>query len=231
MLILNNDIISNHILYPTCGATLNDVSKRDYNVEHFNSGILCLDMDKHEIATVQKQHTGKQKHTVDAILGVNYDPIKNALLYVELKIKVTNINQVFDSELDKKVTHTKDLLRAYGNLHYRQIFVVFSNKLEQQVRSRANRLEKANSEYRPIIVKDFNNIWKSAEVNEYQPINKESDIREDLKEVVLNDDWNEFYNRIENWRKKANGYKLSNMQEYEYLKSLIDKLEIEYTEC
>ena len=71
MLILNNDIISNHILYPTCGATLNDVSKRDYNVEHFNSGILCLDMDKHEIATVQKQHTGKQKHTVDAILGVN----------------------------------------------------------------------------------------------------------------------------------------------------------------
>lgn len=231
MLILNNDIISNHILYPTCGVTLNDVSKRDYNVEHFNSGILCLDMDKYETETVQKQHTGNEKCTVDAILGVNDNFIKNALLYVELKIKATNMHQVFDSELDKKVTHTKDLLRAYGNLHYRRIFVVFSNKLEHQVRSWANRLEKANSEYRPITVKGFNNIWLSVEVNEYQPINKELDIRENLKEVALNDDWNEFYNRIENWRKKANGYKLSNMQEYEYLKSLIDKLEIEFTEC
>lgn len=69
-LIFDNATVKAHPIYPDCGASLHDVSKRDYpSDDFFDERIECLDVDGYE-TLVCKKHRKTKQPTADAVIGV-----------------------------------------------------------------------------------------------------------------------------------------------------------------
>ena len=223
-IVYNNDFLKRHSLYRHCASTLNAVSERDYpNKNYFDAHIECLDMDTYE----KKCCSGNAECTVDAVICVsncdNKVTSSHRLLLVELRMLYVNANNLSKSELEQKVTHTKDLLGSELPIDRNNIFV-FTDNVAPQARSVMNRLMQGTKHSQTFLVwsvSDYNNNVKSIDDMPYIPINPPADICKVLDGFVKTRKWKQLFDKISYWKENALGLRYKNSFEYDSLRQTI----------
>lgn len=102
--------VESHPIYEKAGALLSDVCKRDYKDNFFDERIECLDMDTYETMICG----GQKQATMDAVIGIadyeNNRKTTGKLLMVELRLGYKSTDGLETASLNRKVSHTLELL-------------------------------------------------------------------------------------------------------------------------
>lgn len=111
------EAVVRHSLYAECGSTLSAISDRDYpGRDYIKEDIQALDMDSYECSL-----GGDNDCTVDAVVGICNERQGRAVsvrhLLVELRMDYTNVYNLSFSDIKRKDSHTRDLLRACRDAH------------------------------------------------------------------------------------------------------------------
>lgn len=223
-LVYNNDILSKHSLYGYCASTLNTVSERDYpEKNYFDPKIACLDMDTYE-ASVSHGNAGS---TTDAVIGVstckNKKMSQHRLMLVELRMKYQSADTLSKSDLESKVTHTRDLLDGELTIEHKNIFV-FTEQVAPQALHKIDSWKREGgivTSFKAWSVRDFRNNVKSIDDMPYTPINDPVRLRNELDEFVRETQWKRLFEKLNFWLRKAENVRYSNTFEYESLQETI----------
>lgn len=142
--LMNNSIILQHSYYQVCGSTLLAIAQKDYgNKYSFSSEIKALDMDQYEALKAQKEKRNRRS-TMDAVIEAADSPnAKAKLQLIELRMKYNNPQNCKASEIQNKVTYTKQLLVGTGTgiIHDKFLFI-FNDRVSAQARNLFNRYRK-----------------------------------------------------------------------------------------
>lgn len=209
-LAFDNSIITGHSLYGKCGNTLDSVSKKDYkNEDFFDKGIECLDMDAYE---TQIRH-GSKDHTMDAVMGIK-DFSANRfcnprLLLVELRMDYKSDKNLSKTALEKKVSHTKDILGSTIPINGTSLFI-FRPGVIQRVRRWFKDKSQEGGIIRlcePLSTEDFNELIKPESEFPYTPVTDVHVIEKELRLLLSRNDFTAFISQIEYRIKKAMSYR------------------------
>ena len=231
-LVFDNSIIQVHPFYPHCRSTLLDLSNKDYSKEGFlfNPKIECLDMDHYEKEVL---HSSIPDNTMDAAIGVanyvNKDKRNIRLLLVELRMGYGSTKRFSETDIIRKITHTRDLLRE-SPLDNSEIFVYkedvapkakrwFSSKSKQYA-ALSNSIVFSVSTFEEA-VKDFDSL-------PYIPIYSEACIYRDLNCHVTSENWSKFFEQFSYWCDIAIGFLYKKPFEYEHLKDVLRRFWISF---
>lgn len=190
---------------------------KDYkgNIYGFSKRILgtqCLDMDEKEAAI-----SGDNDKTMDLVVGVarfddtNRTYTQMRLLPVELKLGCSSFNGISKSQLLGKNQHTRDML-AHFQMDNHSVFI-FKKEVVSQARSGKSRWEKEpNSNvianWEMLSPEDYNEYIGFENDFPYRPITNLKEIRENIKNLVEQRDWDGCIDYIERERKIAEQYKI-----------------------
>ena len=140
--LMNNSIILQHSYYQVCGSTLLAIAQKDYgNKYSFSSKIEALDMDQYEALKAQKEKRNRRS-TMDAVIEAADSPnAKAKLQLIELRLDYDKPQNCKTSELQNKVTYTKQLLVGTGIIHDKILFI-FNDCVSAQARHLFDRYRK-----------------------------------------------------------------------------------------
>lgn len=128
----DNECVESHPIYEKAGALLSDVCKRDYKDNFFDERIECLDMDTYEVMIC----SGQKQATMDAVIGIadyeNNHKTNCKLLMVELRLGYKSTEGLEAASLNRKVSHTLELLNPAVCLVSDKAIFVFDDLLCQQ---------------------------------------------------------------------------------------------------
>lgn len=226
-LVYENTVITGHAIYPVCGTTLHEVSRKDYPKDSFfDPRIACLDMDLYETGTCR----GNRRATVDAVIGVKKHLRGNRysipyLMMVELRMDYRNPKNLSATSLLAKVEHTKDLLGADQPL-YDSIFFVFRNDVIESARYWFRNTCRENSALRHFEALSTGEFDKY--VKDRYPYIYETDLEAlgiQLAGLIRNNDVNGFLQAVEDHAKKACDYRQIkyNLDEYRGIAAILKK--------
>jgi len=224
--VFDNKCLCKHSLYNECGSLLNEVSKKDYpNKNYFDTSILCLDMDRYETQVC----LGQADCTTDAVIGisscVNKQLSNPRLLLVELKMDCKGINGLSKTNLESKVTHTKQLLGSQLPINPNSVFV-FSEGVAAQANHWVSSMQREGGEIRHFLVyslQDFKNNIRSYKSMPYHPINQEEKVLTEIDSFIQNKQYNSLFEKIRFWLGYSETIKYRNQFEYDNIKEIIKK--------
>lgn len=231
--VYDNECLSAHTIYKECGSTLYKVSKKDYpKKNYFDKNIFCLDMDAYE---TQIRH-GQTDCTTDAVIGIcSYDNKKLSnprLLLVELKMDCIGTNGLSKTNLESKVTHTKQLLGSELTINTESIFV-FSDNMVAQAKHWVSFRQKEGGEIRRFVVyslNDFKTNIQSYESLPYTPIHPKEEVMAELNKFLCDREYSVFISKINYWLKYAESIRYSNVFEYDSIKTIITEAWTDFRE-
>lgn len=224
--VFNNGFLAQHPMYAQCHSTLNAVSERDYSGRNcFDSQIECLDMDTYET----KICNGQADRTADAVIAIstcqNKKTSAHRLQLVELRMGYENADNLSRSELERKVSHTKQLLSSVLPIDQFSLFV-FTETVAPQARHwiESKMHEGGDLKYfKAWSVQDFNNNVKSVDDMPYNAIYAPTDICKELDRFVTKSEWGKLFAKLHFWLKLSENLRYSNVFEYESLgKTILD---------
>ncbi len=223
-LVYNNDIVSNHSLYSHCASTLNVVSERDYPGEnYFDPRIACLDMDTYEASI---RH-GNLDNTTDAVIGIstciNRRMSQHRLMLVELRMLYGSANGLRRGDLERKVTHTRDLLGGELTIEDENIFV-FPDGVAPQAIHKINSWKREGGLAKYFFawsVSAFRQSIKSIDDMPYTPIYDPVQLCNELDGFAAGGQWKELFDKIHFWLNMAEKVRYSNSFEYESLQKTV----------
>ena len=224
--VFDNNCLCKHSLYKECGSTLDEVSKKDYpNKDYFDTAILCLDMDSYE---THIRH-GQTDCTTDAVIGistcVNKQLSSPRLLLVELKMDCKGINSLSKTNLESKVSHTKQLLSTQLPINSESVFV-FNDGVAAQANHWVSSRQREGGEIRHFLVyslQDFKNNIRSYESMPYDSINKEEKVLTEIDGFIQNKQYNNLFKKIRFWLDYSETIRYRNQFEYNSIKEIIKK--------
>ena len=169
-------------------------------------------MDEKEAAI-----SGDNDKTMDLVVGVarfddtNRTYTQMRLLPVELKLGCSSFNGISKSQLLGKNQHTRDML-AHFQMDNHSVFI-FKKEVVSQARSGKSRWEKEpNSNvianWEMLSPEDYNEYIGFENDFPYRPITNLKEIRENIKNLVEQRDWDGCIDYIERERKIAEQYKI-----------------------
>lgn len=225
--IYSNPTVERHPLWSRASGTLNEVSNRDKaGSNFFPPEIECLDLDTYETNYV----SGQNECTVDAVIGIQKCENKvrsdSRLLLVELRTNYANPNNMSKSELERKVSHSKDLLGSEIPIHRQKLFV-FTSDQAPVARHWMDSRRKEGGEiknFEAMSVDDFNETVKSFDDMPYQPIYPPAEIENEIEALVNNAEWSKVIKKFAFWKDKAIECQYNKPFEYQSLKSVISRL-------
>lgn len=222
--VYDNESLCKHKLYEKCGSTLHEVSKKDYpKKNYFDKNILCLDMDAYE---TQIRH-GQTDCTTDAVIGISSCDNKKLsnprLLLVELKMDCIGTNGLSKTNLESKVTHTKQLLGSESTINTESVFV-FSENMVAQAKHWVSSRQREGGEIRRFMVfslNDFKTNIQSYESLPYKPIHSKEEVMAELNKFLYDNQYRFFISKIGYWLNYAESIRYSNVFEYDSIKTII----------
>ena len=130
--IFDNEIVQVHPIYQAAKSYLAQLSVRDYGKPCFDSRIECLDMDSYETSLPQNVSDS----TMDGVIGIaehNKNRKQNQkLLMIELRMNYLTPHHLKTSSLNKKVSHTIQLLSCGTCPLADYVLFIFDNRILQQ---------------------------------------------------------------------------------------------------
>lgn len=213
-LIFDNATVKAHPIYPDCGASLHDVSKRDYpSDDFFDECIECLDVDGYE-TLVCKKHRKTKQPTADAVIGVRSHLgggqfSKPELMVVELRMKYQSPKNLDGQNLSDKIFHTKELLGCDAVCHKTSYFV-FKDSVIEAVTGRFWSLKMEHKELRhseAVSTSGFDTLVKGRESYPYQPKTDLDAMKKQLSGLADAGELEKFVDQIDFWIDKARWYK------------------------
>lgn len=222
--VYNNDIVSNHSLYAYCASTLNAVSERDYpGKNYFAPQIICMDMDTYETSVCH----GNADSTTDAVIGistcVNKVMSEHRLLLVELRMGYQSANTLSKRNLERKVSHTRELLGGELTIEHENIFV-FSDNVASQARHKIESWKHEGglaTSFKAYSVQEFCDNVKSIDDMPYTPIYDPIQLCNELDSFVNACKWNQLFRKLNFWLSMAEKVRYSNTFEYVSLQQTI----------
>jgi hypothetical protein len=125
------------IKYPDCIESIHAVIHNEGGKKSFFKTEKCLNLDKIEIKQAQeKKH--EIKATMDCSFGIFHGKQKRMIL-CEYRLRYKNVNNLSKTELDSKITHSKNLLGTICVIHKCYLFV-FSSEIKEQAKNKLRRL-------------------------------------------------------------------------------------------
>ena len=211
--IYDNNTLKRHSLYSQCRTSLNDISIRDYGKgRYFDVQIECLDMDTYETAICH----GQPDCTVDAVIGIadcnNKQKNNFRLLLVELRLDYKSADNLSKSNLESKVTHTKDLLGPEVPINKESVYV-FSDDVSERARHWVESRKKEGGELKNFVVNSltaFNANIRSYDSLPYIPINNPKTIVTGLLKLLDNKKYHDFTIQFRYWVKQREYYRYRN---------------------
>lgn len=227
-LAFDNSIITRHSLYSKCGNTLDGVSKKDYpGKDFFDKNICCLDMDAYE---TQICH-GSKEHTMDAVMGIkNYADNKFCsprLLLIELRMDYKSERNLSKTVLEKKVSHTKDILGCNIPINETCFFIFCPNVIQRVKRWFKDKSQEGGiiRLCEPLSTDDFNELIKSESDFPYTPVTDIKAMEEYLHSLLSACDFTTFISKIEYWIKQAMSYRQKyNNAEYDCIMQILNQV-------
>ena len=222
--VYNNDFLSRHSLFAYCASTLNEVSERDYpGKNYFDPQIACLDVDTYETSVCH----GNADSTTDAVIGIstciNKVMSSHRLMLVELRMNYQSANNLRKSDLESKVSHTKDLLDGELPIDPQSIFV-FTDSVAPQARhwieSRRHEGGLIKS-FKAYSVREFCNNVKSIDDMPYTPIFNPVRLTNELDSFVNTAQWKGLFEKLNFWLRTAENLRYSNTFEYESIQQTV----------
>ena len=217
--IYSNKTTRCHSIWKISPALFDDISNRDRKgSNYFSKEIEALDMDNYE-----KTRGGNADRTVDAVIGIETCINKNCmsprLMMIELRTNYDNPNNLSKSELERKVSHSSQLLGAELSIERHKI-LLFRDEVAAQARSWLASKTEEGGEIRNMIVwsvKNFNDSVKSFDEMPYTPINSEESIITELDSYIKTSSWRKYFDKIHFWINYAVQIRYSNSFEYNHI--------------
>ena len=227
-LAFDNGTIINHKLYIHCGKTLDAVSKKDYpNEDFFDKSIQCLDMD----ALETQKCKGNKEHTVDAVIGIkSFSENRfhsHRLLLIELRIDYKSEKRLSKTDLEKKVSHTKELLGNDTAINDISFFIFRPNIINRITNWFNNKSREGGmlKLCKPISTEQFGALIKSENNFPYVPVTNLNLMEKELQSFLLNKEYYFFIKQAEFWLKKAISYhRQYNNKEYALIMEIVIRL-------
>lgn len=227
-LIINNQVVSEHVISQSCLSTLRAISWRDYRpVDYFQEPpqIAALDLDNYEKSLHKKQ----LDCTGDAIIGVATDYqnrrfVSPCLLFVELRMNYKHGDNISLTSLQKKVNHSKTLILDGTCALYGKYYFVFTSCVAEQakryLRDEAQECGRM-SEYCAVSVDDMKKILIDPSTLPYTPIHTKTDIQNSLLPLITgvkNIDVKKLMTQLDFWtRELRSALKSYNVDELRHL--------------
>ena len=127
-------------------------------VNAFPDAMRCIDLDAYEKGLKKGIHNP----TVDAVIGVFSGKISELVL-VELRLNYKKVDNLSPTELEKKVSCSKDILSGCGKLHP-IVYFVFNKQVQPKARSWFARLKWGGKKnFKPITIPELNQLISSAD--------------------------------------------------------------------
>lgn len=203
-IILKNSIVDNHRL-KRFESTLQEICVRDYKTPYFKADVAALDLDEYE-----KSQKSNNDNTMDSAIGVCNQNSKNErLMLVELKIDVSDPENMEMSALRGKVSHSKDIL--IGDRIDPNILIVFKT---DKAKNKAERIFKNKKEdWIPVTYKELDEAFMPVEKCPYIPITNLDAASSKFWGLVSKDDVGSLIDYTTNLIDRANKYHYSNSLE------------------
>ncbi|KAA6346011.1 hypothetical protein EZS27_006436 [termite gut metagenome] len=117
------------IKHPDCIESIHAVIRNEGGKKSFFKTEKCLNLDK--IETKQAQEKKQEiKATMDCSFGISHGKQKRMIL-CEYRLRYKNVNNLSKTELDSKITHSKNLLGTTYVIHNCYLFV-FNPEIKKQ---------------------------------------------------------------------------------------------------
>lgn len=143
-------------VHSNCIDLLSNVSKNEGAKSNPFSDEECLNMDKVENMIARKEKREARK-TMDISFGVA-DGKNKRYVFCEYRLNYNNPNNLSKSELDAKLSNTKNLLGTELPIHNFYYFV-FANKIKQQAIHSLRRLYQNKSNMVALDLADVKDIF------------------------------------------------------------------------
>lgn len=222
--VFDNATVIRHSLYGKCGATLNEVSERDYpGKDYFDPAIGCLDMDTYETAICH----GRPDCTVDAVIGiadcVNKCMSNQRLLLVELRLGYINADNLSKTKLESKVLHSKALLGAEMPVNRQSIFV-FSDSVAPKAQHIVEAYKHEGGEIKHAVVfslSDFSYNILSYDSLPYEPINPPDVLVSTMQSLIDSSCDKELFKQVRHWLGEIERYRYRNVFECQNIRDIV----------
>lgn len=193
-IILKNSIVDGHKL-KKFKSTLQEICVRDYKTPYFKTEVSALDLDEYE-----KSKKSNNDSTMDSAIGVCNQNSKNErLMLVELKIDVSEPENMEMSALRGKISHSKEILSS--DKIDSDILFVFKTDI---IKNKANRLFKAKKEdWIPVTYKELDEAFVPVEKCPYIPKTNLDAISSKFGTLISENDVNSLLEFTENCITKA----------------------------
>ena len=202
--IFDNECVESHPIYEKAGALLSDVCKRDYKDNFFDERIECLDMDTYEVMIC----SGQKQATMDAVIGIadyeNNHKTNCKLLMVELRLGYKSTEGLEAASLNRKVSHTLELLNPAVCLVSDKAIFVFDDLLCQQAIHWMFSKRYSNVSKKEWVVMSptmFCKAYLAPEDLPYQPIHDFVKGKADFAKMLENKSWQQIYKTLQWWGK------------------------------
>lgn len=216
-IILKNSIVDKHRLCKF-KSTLQDICIRDYKTPYFKTNVIALDLDEYE-----KSHKSNNDNTMDSAIGVcNQNSKNDRLMLVELKIDVSEPENMEMSALRGKISHSKEILSS--DKIDSDILFVFKTDV---IRNKANRLFKAKKEdWIPVTVtyKELDEAFVFVEKLPFKPKTNLDAISNKFDTLVSQNNVDSLIDFTTYYIDKANQYHYSNSLECRAIKHRLFEL-------
>lgn len=208
MLIFSPEFTRHSHLAPTFIVDINDICQRDYGKSFFPSTVLCIDIDAYE-----SFHCGNNDATMDAAIGIadyfDNHASNDRHLLVELRFGYRSTSNFNLSNMKRKVSHSRDVLRPERINEY--VAFLYDKSVAPQANNYFSRLSNQHKElqkWKAMDVDGFISFIVDRATLPYEPENDLVAIVEDMRIKFLSGGVNELDILLKYWIEQMEKYNL-----------------------
>lgn len=228
--IFDNELVRVHPIYPKAKSYLAQLSLRDYGKPYFDTRIECLDMDSYETSLPQNVSDS----TMDGVIGIaEYDDNRNQnrrLLMIELRMNYRTPHHLKTSSLNKKVSHTIQLLSCGSCPLANYVLFIFDNGiLQQAIRwMRDNQCyNNSGKSWLAMSPEMFNEIYLCESDLPYVPVHEFDSAKDKLLELLNSQSFDDIYEQLDWWGQEYYRWSYSTQESSlirEFVKNIWDEI-------